>query len=95
MARLIHKSHHIQQVFVGKRVAEIFEILDTTGVSQIDINNPADIRTRAINVEALKAGEWLTGPAWLKEPDSKRPEQVKLIFALDDQNEQTVFSFTT
>ena len=71
----IHSSHRKQQVFVANRVAEI---LDTTDVSQwkqqyftveiSSINNPADIGTRAINVEELKRSEWLTGTAWLKQP---------------------------
>ena len=86
----IHSSHRKQQVFVANRVAEI---LDTTNVSQwrhvSDINNPADIGTRAINVDELKRSEWLTGPAWLKQPESEWPEQVNLTFASD---EQMVFS---
>ena len=80
----------IQQVFIANRVAEI---LDTTNVSQWNhmsgINNPADIGTRAINVDELKRSEWLTGPAWLKQPESEWPEQVNLTFASD---EQMVFS---
>ena len=55
----IHSSHRKQQVFMANRVAEI---LDTTDVSQwkhvSGINNPADIGTRAINIE-----EQPTGPA--------------------------------
>ena len=51
----IHSDHRKQQVFVANRVAEI---LDTTDVSQwkhvSGINNPADIATRAINIEELK-----------------------------------------
>ena len=69
------------------------EVLDTTNVLQWNhvsgINNPADIGTRAINVDELKRSEWLTGPAWLKQPESKWPEQVNLTFASD---EQMVFS---
>ena len=64
----IHSSHRKQQVFVANRVAEI---LDTTNVSQWNhvsgINNPADIGTRAINVDELKRSEWLTGLAWLRQ----------------------------
>ena len=86
----IHSSHRKQQVFVANRVAEI---LDTTNVSQWNhvsgINNPADIGTRAINVDELKRSEWLTGPAWLKQPENEWPEQVNLTFASD---EQMVFS---
>ena len=78
----IHISHRKQQVFVANRVAEI---LDTTDVSQwkhvSGINNPADIGTRSINIQELKRSEWLTGPAWLKRPESEWPEQVNLIFA--------------
>ena len=66
------------------------EILDTTDVSQwkqvSGINNPADIGTRAINIEELKRSEWLTGLAWLKLPESEWPEQVNLIFASDEKN---------
>ena len=83
----IHSSHRKQQVFVANRVAEI---LDTTDVSQwkhvSGINNPADIGTRANNIEELKRSEWLTGPAWLKQPEGEWPEQVNLIFALDEEN---------
>ena len=50
------------------------------------INNPADIATRAINIEELKKSEWRTGPAWLKRPESEWPEQVNLIFASDEEN---------
>ena len=89
----IHSSHRKQQVFVANRVAEI---LDTTNVSQWNhvngINNPADIGTRAINVEELKRSEWLTGPAWLKQRENEWPEQVNLSFASDEQNDQMVFS---
>ena len=83
----IHSSHRKQQVFLANRVAEI---LDTTDVSQWKqvggINNPADIGTRAINIEELKRSEWLTWPAWLKRPESEWPEQVNLIFASDEEN---------
>ena len=84
----IHSSHRKQQVFVANRVAEI---LDTTNVSQWNhvsgINNPADIGTRAINVDELKRSEWLTGPAWLKQRENEWPEQVNLTFASDEQND--------
>ena len=73
-------------MFVANRVAEI----DTANVSQwkheSGINNPADIGTRAVNVEELQKSEWLTGPAWLKRPESERPEQVNIIFASDEEN---------
>ena len=81
----IHSSHRKQQVFVANRVAEI---LDTTNVSQWNhvsgINNPADIGTRAINVDELKRSEWLTGPAWLKQRENEWPEQLNLTFASDE-----------
>ena len=81
----IHSSHRKQQVFVAHRVVEI---LDTTDVSQwkhvSGSNNPADIETRAINIEELKKSEWLTGPACLKRPESEWPERVNLIFASDE-----------
>ena len=60
----IHSSHRKQQVFVDNTLAEI---LYTTNVSiwnhESGINNPADIGTRAINVDEFKRSEWLTGPA--------------------------------
>ena len=56
------------------------------------INNPADIGTRAINVDELKRSEWLAGPAWLKRRENKWPEQLNLTFASDDQNDEMVFS---
>ena len=56
------------------------------------INNPADIGTRAINVDELKRSEWLTGPAWLKQRENEWPEQVSLTFPSDEQNDQMVFS---
>ena len=80
-------------MFVANRVAEI---LNTTNVSQWNhvsgISNPADIVTRAINVDELKRNEWLTGPAWLKQRENEWPEQVNLTFASDEQNDQMVFS---
>ena len=83
----IQSSHRKHQVFVANRVAEI---LDTNDVSQWKhvsiINNPADIGTRAINIEELKRSEWLTGPAWLKQPENEWPKQVNLIFASDEEN---------
>ena len=89
----IHSPQRKQLVFVANRVAEI---LDTTNVSQWDhvsgINNPADIGTRAINVDELKRSEWLTGPAWLKQRENEWPEQLNLIFASDEQNDEMVFS---
>ena len=89
----IRSSHRKQQVFVANRVAEI---LDTTNVSQWNhvsgINNPADIGTRAINVDELKRSGWLTGPAWLKQRENEWPEQLNLSFASDEQNDEMVFS---
>ena len=89
----IQSSHRKQQVFVANRVAEI---LDTTNVSQWNhvsgINNPADIGTRAINVDELKRREWLIGPAWLKQRENEWPEQLNLTFASDEQNDEMVFS---
>ena len=67
----IPSSHRKQQVFVANRAAEI---LDTTDVSQwkhvSGINNPAEIGTRAVNIEELKRSEWLTGPACSKRPEN-------------------------
>ena len=50
------------------------------------INNPADIGTRAINIEELKRSELLTEPAWMNRPESEWPEQLNLIFASDEEN---------
>ena len=50
------------------------------------INNPADIGTRAINIDELKRSDWLNGPAWLKRPEYELPEQVNLIFASNEEN---------
>ena len=47
------------------------------------INNPADIGTGAIDVDQLKRSEWLTGPAWLKQPDNEWLESVNLEIASD------------
>ena len=84
----IHSSHRKQQVFVANRVAEL---LDTTDVSQwrhvSGINNPADIGTRAINIKELRMSDWLIGPAWLKRPESEWPEQVNLVFASDEDED--------
>ena len=77
----IHSSHRKQQMFAANRVAQI---LDTTDVSQwnnvSDIDNPTDIGTSAINVDELKRIEWLTGPAWLKQPENEWPEQLTFTF---------------
>ena len=78
----IHGSHRKQQVFVANRV-------DTTDDSQwkhvSGINNPEDIGTRAIIIEEINRSLWLTGPAWMKRPQSELPEQVILIFASDEE----------
>ena len=83
----IHSSHRKQQVFVANRVAEI---LDTTDVSQwrhvSGINHPADIGTRAINIDELRRSEWFIRPAWLKRPKSEWSDQVNLVFASDEDN---------
>ena len=83
----IHSSHRKLQMFVANRLAEI---LDTADVSQWryvrGINSLAYIGTRATNIEELKRSEWLTGPAWLKRPESEWPMQVNLIFASDEEN---------
>ena len=49
------------------------------------INNPAEIGTRAINVDELKRSEWLTGPAWLKQRENEWSEQMNLTFASDEK----------
>ena len=58
------------------------------------INNPADIGTRAINVDELKRTEWLTGPAWLKQAKTEWLEQVNLVFAADEEKIPTSIFIT-
>ena len=74
-------------MFVANQLAA--EILDTTDVSQWEhvsgINNPVDFCTRAVNIEDLSLSEWLSGPAWLKPPESVWPKQVNLSFASDEE----------
>ena len=83
----IHSSHRKQKVFVANRVAEILDTTDASHWKHVSgVNNPADIGTRVINIEELKRSEWLTGPAWLKQPENEWPEQVNLIFASDEDN---------
>ena len=83
----IHSSHPKEQVFVTNRVAEI---QDTTDFSQLihvsSMKNPADIGTRAINIEELKRSQWLNGPVWLKLPESEWQQHANLIFASDEKN---------
>ena len=59
-------------MFVANQVAEI---LDTTALSQWKhvngINNPAEIGTKAMNIEVLKRSELLTWPASLKQPEKE------------------------
>ena len=72
------------------------EILDTTNFSLWNhvscINNPADIGTRAINVDELKRSEWFAGPACLNQRENEWPAEVNLTFASDEQNDQMDFS---
>ena len=83
-------------MFVAEQVAEISDRTDVSQWNHVSgINNPADIGTRAVNVDQLKRSEWLTGPAWLNQPDSKWLEQVNLEFACDEQNEQKASISTT
>ena len=74
-------------MFLANRVGKI---LETTEVSQwkhvSGINNPADISAREISIGELERCERLTGPAWLKRPESEWPEQVNLIFTSDKEN---------
>ena len=83
----IHSFHRKQKLFVANRVAEILKTTDVPKWKHVSvINNPADIGTRAINIEELKRSEWLSGPACLKRSESEWPEQVNLIFASDEEN---------
>ena len=80
-------------MFVAKTVAEVLNTTIASDWNHVSgINNPADIGTRAINVDELMRSEWLTGPAWLKQSESEWPEQVNLTFASDEQNEILIFS---
>ena len=76
-------------MFVANRLAEI---MDSQWNHVSGINNPADIGTRAINVDELNRSEWLTGPAWLMQRENEWPKQVNLTFASEEQNVQIVFS---
>ena len=78
----IHSPQGKQKVFVANRVADILDKTDDSQLKSVSgINNPANIGTRETNIEELKRCEWLTGPAWLKRPESEWPEQENLIFA--------------
>ena len=80
-------------MFFANRVAEFLDITNVSKWNHVSgSNNPADIGTRAINVDELKRSEWLTGPAWLKQRKNEWPEQENLTFASDEQNNQMVFS---
>ena len=89
----IHSSHRKQQVFVANRVAEV---LDTTNISQWNhvsgTNNPADIGTRAINVDELKRSEWHTGCSLVEATREQMTWTVEFKFASDEQNNEVVFS---
>ena len=69
--------------------------MDTTDFPQwkheSGINNSADLRIRAINVQELKRSEWFTGPAWLKQPEGEWPEQMNLNIASDEESIPTSF----
>ena len=83
----IQSSQRKQQVFVAHRAAEILDISDVSQWKHVSgINNPADIVTKTINIEKLKRRERLTGPAWLKQPESDWPEKFNLIFASEEEN---------
>ena len=65
-------------------------MMDTTDVSQwkhvSGIYNPAENGTTSITIGKLKKNKWLTGLAWLKQPESEWLVQVNLIFASDEEN---------
>ena len=83
----MHNSHRKQQVSTAIPVAEI---LDTSYVAQwkqvSDINNPADIGTRATNIDEPKRNEWVTRLVWMKRTETIRPEKIYLFFASDLEN---------
>ena len=80
--QLINSSHRKQQLFVANGVADVLDKSDASQWNHVNgINNPADLGTRAIEVDQLKKSEWLTGPAWLKQPDNECSEQLELQFA--------------
>ena len=67
-------SHHLKR-FEANRVGPIRTITDPTDWHYIATSaNPADIGTRPITVQQLKESEWLTGPAFLKQPEIKIPD---------------------
>ena len=85
----LHASNNKQPVFVANRVAEILEnsTIDQWRLVEGKLN-PADIGTRGTTVEALKEGEWRTGPAWLTKTEDawpKAPE--KLQFSFQEEQE--------
>ena len=57
---LIHSSHRKHQVFVANRMSEILDTTDFSLLKHVSgINNPADIGTRAINIEEFKCvAQW-------------------------------------
>ena len=75
----IHSARKKQQVFVANRIGEI---LDSSSVDEWrhvkGTMNPADIGTRGMTVSQLSESEWLTGPAWLRDPKDSWDEQITL-----------------
>ena len=50
------------------------------------IEKPADIGSRAANIEEIRRSGCLTEPAWLKPPQSDWSQQYNLISASDEEN---------
>ena len=78
----LRASNNKQPVFVANRVAEIPENSTIDQWRHVEGKlNPADIGTRGRTVEALKEGDWVTGPALLNETEydwPKAPENLQL-----------------
>ena len=54
----IHISHCKQKVYVTNRLAEILDVTDVSQWKHVSgINNPAEIGTKATNIEELRGNE--------------------------------------
>ena len=70
----IQSSQKKQPIFVANRVAEILEHTTVDQWRHVPGNlNPADCGTRGLSPMELQTKEWLTGPAFLKQPESEWP----------------------
>ena len=71
----LRSAHKEQQVFVANRLDEILEksTVDQWRLMKGTLN-PADIGTQGMEVFQLLEMEWLTGPAWIRNPPETWPE---------------------